>query len=497
VAIAVLVAVGLYLAPYLSGPGAELDEGSLLAYPVRVLHGAWPHRDFEMFYGPGSPVMLAAAYEVFGATVGLERAIGLIIGLVAVLSIFLLARPAGSPTAALCALLMGGMVPSIAVTPSAALSALAFDLLALALLARTRASGRGQAMALASGLAAGAGVLFRPDFAVATVLAALPLLAAVGARERWRWLSGAAVGVILVGAHAAVVGPARVERVVGDVLRSGPGRRVPLPVLASVNGLLMILSALGIILLAGLLRSGVRRREPEIARLGLTGALFAVGLVPYFLSRAGLGHIIPLASVAIGLLPVALLAHARVDVPRLERRVRGLVGPVAAAVGLGLAVLGTIGLAAGERPAELTGRFSRHAIDVHYGGRTFPLNASVASQVQAMLDAVPRFSRPGARLFVGERDLRQANYSDTFLYYLLDKLVPASYYMELNPQTANHGTLLAHELRRADILILTSRYDVQNPTGQLIGNTNAPQVVARLFCPRVSSGTYMLLTRCH
>ena len=226
-------------------------------------------------------------------------------------------------------------------------------------------------------------------------------------------------------------------------------------------------------------------------------ALFAIALVPYFLSRAGLGHIIPLASVAIGLLPLALLAHMRASAPGLARRMDRIVGPLAVAVGVGITLLGGVALAAHKRVVDLTGRAATHVMDVHYAGRSFPLNAHYAPQVQAILDAVPRFAHPGQRVFVGERDLRQANYSDTFLYYLMDKLVPASYYMELNPQTANHGTLLARELRRADLLILTSRYDVKNASGQLIGNTNAPQVVARLFCPRVSDGTYVLLTRCH
>ena len=36
------------------------------------------------------------------------------------------------------------------------------------------------------------------------------------------------------------------------------------------------------------------------------------------------------------------------------------------------------------------------------------------------------------------------------------------------------------ELRRADVLVLTSRYDLAHPSGQLVGNTDAPQVVARL-----------------
>ena len=67
-----------------------MDEGAVVAYPSRVLDGAVPHRDFLTFYGPGNLWIVAGAFEVFGESVGTERAVGLLYRLVIVLSLFLL-----------------------------------------------------------------------------------------------------------------------------------------------------------------------------------------------------------------------------------------------------------------------------------------------------------------------------------------------------------------------------------------------------------------------
>ena len=44
---------------------------------------------------------------------------------------------------------------------------------------------------------------------------------------------------------------------------------------------------------------------------------------------------------------------------------------------------------------------------------------------------------PGERLFVGTGDLRKTPYSEAYLYYLLPDLVPATYYIEMDPGVAN------------------------------------------------------------
>ena len=54
----------------------EMDEGAVNAYAARILDGAVPHRDFLTFYGPGNLWLVAGAFEVFGESVGVERAVG-------------------------------------------------------------------------------------------------------------------------------------------------------------------------------------------------------------------------------------------------------------------------------------------------------------------------------------------------------------------------------------------------------------------------------------
>src|SRR5204862_2671000 len=68
-------------------PGSEFDEGILVSFPVRVLQGAVPYRDFELFYGPANTYVVAGAFELFGASLAAERAIGLVFALVAILAV--------------------------------------------------------------------------------------------------------------------------------------------------------------------------------------------------------------------------------------------------------------------------------------------------------------------------------------------------------------------------------------------------------------------------
>src|SRR5215208_6575755 len=98
-------------------PAGVFDEGTLLAYPVRVLHGEVPHRDFITFYGPGGPWLLAGVYEVFGATLAAERTVGLFYDLVVAGSMF-----------ALC--LRWGRMAALASAATASVLLVGFDLAA-------------------------------------------------------------------------------------------------------------------------------------------------------------------------------------------------------------------------------------------------------------------------------------------------------------------------------------------------------------------------------
>jgi hypothetical protein len=53
--------------------------------------------------------------------------------------------------------------------------------------------------------------------------------------------------------------------------------------------------------------------------------------------------------------------------------------------------------------------------------------------------------------------LRRTNYNNTFLYYLLSQLTPATYFLEINPLSANRpGLRLSADVPSADWLIIGS-----------------------------------------
>jgi hypothetical protein len=109
-------------------------------------------------------------------------------------------------------------------------------------------------------------------------------------------------------------------------------------------------------------------------------------------------------------------------------------------------------------------------------------------------------TRPGQRLFVGPSDLRFTNYNETYLYWLLPKLTPATYYLEMNPGVANRpGSRLAADIATAQWLILSRRYAMWNePNGSVVAGSDAPnKVVVKDFCVTNRQGPYEILRRCH
>ena len=116
-----------------------------------------------------------------------------------------------------------------------------------------------------------------------------------------------------------------------------------------------------------------------------------------------------------------------------------------------------------------------------------------------MVEHARRVTRPGESLFVGPQDLRRTNYGPTYMYFLLRELEPASYYMEMNPGTANReGSGLADDLREADWLILTSEWDDWDEPNESMdfGPSEPNDVVRDDFCLRLERGQYRLYERC-
>lgn len=118
-----------------------------------------------------------------------------------------------------------------------------------------------------------------------------------------------------------------------------------------------------------------------------------------------------------------------------------------------------------------------------------------------VIAAADRIAKPGQRLFVGPVDLRKTPYSDAYLYYMFPDLVPATYYIEMDPGVANaNGSRMPQDLESADIVILSAIWeDWSEPNdSRKVGSDASEQVLARDFC---HVGTYLnlyqLYRKCH
>ena len=111
-----------------------------------------------------------------------------------------------------------------------------------------------------------------------------------------------------------------------------------------------------------------------------------------------------------------------------------------------------------------------------------------------------RIGRPGDRLIVGTGDLRRTPYTDSFLYYLLPKYKPGTYFIEMEPGITNHsGTRLTDELRRADLVIQSSRWQSwEEPNDSMKpGDPRPNQILRTQFCQVGDyGGGFSLYARC-
>jgi hypothetical protein len=492
------VTLGAAMLPTWHQPGSVFDEGAALAFGVRVLHGAVPHRDFEDIYGPGNAWLMAGAFAVGGTDQATERIVGGGYRLLTVLGAAILLLGVGRvPALAAGAVMVALLIPDgLAAIP--AFAALGCALAALGVLAR---AGERRSMSVAAGFLAGAAAVMRPDIVPPLAVASLPLLIRV--RSPWKaYLAGMAPAAVAYLAHAAVVGPARIGRVVSDVVHLAPARRLPVDLLGSEPGRLMLVVLVGGV--AALLTAGLawfrgdavqRQHSRAVAALGL----LTLGLAPYALSRLDYQHLI------IALLPaVAAIAGVAGLTTRSARAWLATGVPVAAGGALValLLLLAPVELRApvASDARILLGRIPPYPSQtVGVRGRDFRLLPALAPPVQLILNAAERERRAGARtLFVGPQDLRRTSANDIYMYYLLADLRPASYYIELDPQTANRaGSGLADDLRRADVLILDHNWDGWNEPNdsRKFGSDEPNLIVSRLFCRIVHDGGYELLRR--
>ena len=529
--IIVVIALVAYLLPLralLHAPGAAMEEGFMLVFPDRVLHGAIPNKDFLYLYGPGSLWALAAVYKVFGTNLVVERLAGLtqLVGLA--VGAGMLTRWWGR-SVAIAAVVLNVMfvMPSLQLIaiPWTGGVALALGAFVALLQARHDAGGR---WALIGGVLAGFAMLFRIDIGLALALGGTAALWGLARPIIKRAVIGTGIGLAPYLVHLATAGPARVWRgmLIDPMIHLRAARHLPVPpdpgrlvgvarVIAAVDRSwplprltpaqqLFVWFVLLAFLAVALVAFGIWRvrRDPSAfrPRVLLAGALFGLGMFPQAVQRADSAHLAWVSGTVVVLLP-AVLADAITLVRPGWRMSRVGIG---AGVGVVLAVSLLFPTYTARRYVSAV-QDSVHlptTIDITNEGRTWYVgdDPGLARSIDALLRAVEREVPPGSRVIVGNTDMRRVPYNDTFLYYLLPRYVPGTASMEFEPGLTNRrGTTLTGEMERADAFIASDRWlswDEPNDSMKP-GDPGPADVLHRDFCLKDDFGNgFELFLRC-
>jgi hypothetical protein len=534
VAIGVLVVAFLVpLRGLLRIQGPPMEEGFMLVFPERVLHGAIPNKDFLHLYGPGSLWVLAGVFKAFGTSLTVERLFGLLQQVGIVFGVFFLARRWGRTVALGCALLSLLFIVPTGLTALAWVGAVGLGLLALVAGAASRDatdSRRAQRLALLTGVLVGFALLYRIDLVLATGLSILAL--GWGARRvlQQRFGLGLGLGLLPYVIHLATAGPDNVFRgmITDPLFKLRGGRSLPIPpswnrldgTLERFGNLVslhwpvptvqapaqltiwffVLLGSVAVLATVGIL--AVRRDRTGLRpRVLLAVAGFSVGIVPQTLQRADSAHLAWVSCVALAFVPVAALEVLHVHRPHWPTRTVALTTTAV--------VFAVVVLLITDPTARTYADYSLQSFGVHrsthtmsHRGRIFYYGrADDATAATRLTAEVERISKPGQRLFVGPQDLRKTPFSDAFFYYLLPQLTPATYYIEMDPGVANApDSGLANEVRHSDLLILSSSWNYwSEPNKSRDVGPDAPnQVVRTQFCLVGTYGPhYKLYRHCH
>ncbi len=533
--IAVAIVLFAFLLPLrglLRSPGPPMEEGFMLVFPWLVLHGAIPNKDFLHLYGPGSLWVLAAVYKLFGTSLWSERLFGLAQQVAIAFGVFALARRWGRAVATCCGLISVFCILPTGLTALAWVGAVGFGVLAVVAGAASRdaidprKAGR---LAVLAGALGGFALLFRIDLVLAIGLAGLALAWGTTRFLKRRLLIGLALGLAPYLILIALAGPNNVWQgmIIQPLFKLRGGRRLPLPppwshfnstvevvvdlvkirwplpTLAGPSQLslwfFLLLVSVAILVITGIW--AVRRDRTSIRpRVLLAVAGFSLGIFPQTLQRADATHLAWVACVALAFLPIAGMEIVQAHRPQWRVRSVGL-GCGAAVLAVLVFIIPNFTVRFYTDYALQTFGVHRRAYMISNRGRIFydgnPGDAAGANELVAKIDQI---AKPGDRLIVGPQDLRRITVSDAFFYYLLPQLTPGTRYIEMDPDLANApDSALTGEIRRADILILSSAEDYfREPNDSSKIGPDAPNVAVRQdFCLVGSYGPhYKLYTRC-
>jgi hypothetical protein len=516
----------------LRAPGPPMEEGFMLVFPEQVLKGALPNRDFLHLYGPGSLWALAGVFKVFGVSLWSERLFGLVQQLAIVFGIYAVARRWGRILAVSAAVTSGLVIIPFGLTALAWVGGVGLAVCGLAAGIEARAPGddrRARRWALTSGILLGLAILFRLDLVLGVALASIALVRGLDRPRLWRLATGFAVGVAPYLIHLATAGPGHVVSgmVIDPVFRLRGGRSLPIPPSwGHFDGFLQKAGALAqlswpfpalagphqlflwFFLLAGavvfVLWQGwqaVRTQPASLrARSLLVMGLFGAGIMPQALQRVDSGHFSWVSCVVFAFVPIAAYELVRRRAPRVPVR-RAAIASGASMLAVLVFVIPAFTLRWYTDYALQTFGVHRASYKVEHDGRVFYYGkADRAAAGNMVVAAAAEITHPGQRLFVGPVDLRKTPYSDAYLYYLLPDLVPATYYIEMDPGVANAaGSRLASDLESADVAILSKIWDdwTEPNDSRVVGPDTTERVLARDFC-HVGTylGLYELYRRC-
>jgi hypothetical protein len=517
----VSAAVVLPLRGLFRGTGSSMEEGFMLVFPERMLAGDVPNVDFLHLYGPGSLHTLMGWYQLFGTTLGSQRTFGLLQHVGIIFGVYALTRAWGHRVAVISAL-----TAMLLVLTPIGLSALAWEgAVALGVWATVfgvrslHVDGRDRVVSLAAtGALAGFALSFRPDLVIAIALMAGFVLWRVQAWRSGTWrapLIGVLIGATPMWIHLAVagIGPSWTGMVSDPVRYLRPGRELPrppsfdrvdgalqavvegpldapwwrVPALAANHQLylwfwLVIVTAIGVTAIAAWLWQ--KAHTPAHAVL-LGAALLGLGMLPQALQRPDSTHLAWGSCVSFALVPAVVVELLALRRPTSSTLRRDLVA--ALVVGATFVVVCPFytyrsyllysRISVGQKPGGFV--VERDDRRFYFG------NEALQRASQAAVDQLAELSAPGERLLVGPADLSRTIYSDVAFYFLFPELVPATYYIEMDPGLADtEGSSLASDVASADWLVLTNFWTGwYEPNASVEFGSDAPnRVVADQFC---------------
>jgi len=497
IATIVLLLIVATAAPGYEALAQRMDDGALLLYPELILKGWLPYRDFETFYGPANVYLLAGVYAVFQPGILVARTVGLLYHLAILTAIFCIVRPRGMVLAlgsifiAHCFLLLTGLAPS------PWLGGLACALWSLVLAADSPNSRQ----IFFAGVLSAAALLFRPDLTPAVMFSAGFLLFFQPRGIRWNYLLGLGLGLFPMLLLLYFAGFRNVfdNLFLYPVIITNPARKLPWSSVQPyvIYLLLFHVIATAVNLIAGFLALG-KDKSGWSNRVFAAAATFSLGTTHQAFQRMDSGHVTLCCFLSLALLPVSLAIIAdrwRASPPSTSRPLLFVAATLLVVQGLAPEVVPVV-----RRSMGLGGPSRKDdVVFLEHRGRRFPVESiSLAHDTGALLEKIASLTSPGQRLFVGPADLRRTNYNDTFIYHLLPELTPATYFLEMNPLSANRsGSRLGADLATADWLILDHELDEWREPNESshFGPETPNQVVQSNFTLRAKHGPFDIYRR--